>query len=196
MEVPAVNVEPAPDVSQYALTVHERVVRLAVPEVPPVMVTFDTVTVDAFAVRMPEFPMAMAPRERRRLLVPRVVVPAPPWTVRVPDQRRALAAMVKETFDAPELNVTLPLNSGVRFPKVIVCEDDALNVIGAAKLHDAEVDELVHVPESVQVPAPVAVMYPEALFTLTFPATETVEAFVRRMPAAPLTVSPPPIVNA
>src|SRR3989449_6450026 len=148
MEVPAVNVEPAPDVSQFPLTVHAPVVRVAVPEVPPVMVTFETVTVDAFAVRMPEFPMAMAPPERARLLVARVVVPAPPWTVRVPDQRRALAAMVKETFDAPELNVTLPLNSGGRFPEGVVCEDDGLNVVDAAELHAAGVDEGVDAPEA------------------------------------------------
>jgi len=87
-----------------------------------------------------------------------VVVPLPPWTLRIPDQRRPFAAIVKVTVDAPELNITSPPNSGARFAKVIVCEDDALNVTEAAKLHDAEVDTFVQAPETVHKPAPVDVM--------------------------------------
>ena len=68
------------------------------------------------------------------------------------------AAIVKVAVDAPELNVTLPPNSGARLAKAIVWEDDALNVIEAAKLHDAEVDTFVQAPETVHKPAPVDVM--------------------------------------
>jgi hypothetical protein len=101
--------------------------------------------------------------------------------------------MVKDTVDAPELNVTLPLNSGVRLPKVIVCEDDALNVMEPAKLHVADVDAFVQEPETVHEPSPAEVTYPAALLMFTFPTTKTEDAFDRRIPAAPLTVRPPPI---
>ena len=47
----AVSVEPAPDVSQFPATVHVPEV-VIVPEVPPVMVTFVTLTVDVPAVRV------------------------------------------------------------------------------------------------------------------------------------------------
>ena len=42
-------------------------------------------------------------------------------------------------------------------PNVIVREEDELNVMGAAKLHEADVEELVHDPETVQEPPPVDV---------------------------------------
>src|SRR5207247_6547283 len=85
---PPVNVEPAPDVSQLPVTVHAPVVSVSVPDAPPVIVTFDTPTADAFAVRMPPLPMVIAPPVKARLLVARVVAPAPPWTDKVPDQMR------------------------------------------------------------------------------------------------------------
>jgi len=193
VDVPTFNEEPEPDVSQLPPTVQAPLVNVSVPDVPPIIVTLETVVVDAFATRRPALPIISAPPVRERLLVARVVVPPPPWTVRVPDQRRPFAAIVKDTVEAPELNVTLPPNSGVRLPKVIVCEDDALNVIEAEKLHEADVDAFVHEPETVHEPRPAEVTYPAALLMFAFPTTETVEAFVRRMPAAPLTVSPPPI---
>lgn len=67
--------------------------------------------------------------------------------------------------------------------------------MGAAKFHEAEVEEFVQDPETVHEPPPVEVMYPAALFTLTFATTETVDAFVRRIPVPPLTVIPPPTVR-
>jgi hypothetical protein len=107
VDVPAINVDPAPDVSQLPLTLHAPVVRVSVPDVPPVMVTLDTVTEEAFAFRRPASPTLNAPPTRPRSLVARVVVPPPPWTVSVPDQTRAFVAMVNVPVDAPLLNVTL-----------------------------------------------------------------------------------------
>lgn len=158
VDVPAINEDPRPDVSQLPPTVHDPLVRVMVPDVPPIIVTSETVAVDAFATRRPASSIARAPPVKGRSFVASVVVPLPPWTVRIPDQRRPFAAIVKVTVDAPELNVTSPPNSGARFAKVIVCEDDALNVIEAAKLHDAEVDTFVQAPETVHKPAPVDVM--------------------------------------
>jgi hypothetical protein len=150
--------EPTPDVSQLPVTVHPPLVSVMVPDAPPAIVTFETLVVDALATRRPALPIMRAPPFKLRLLVTRVVVPLPPCTVRVPDQRRPFAAIVKETVEAPELNVTLPPNSGVWLAKVIVCEDDALNVIEAAKLQDAEVEAFVHEPEAVHTPGPFDVM--------------------------------------
>jgi len=157
---PPVSVEPAPDVSQLPVTVHAPVVSVSVPDAPPVIVTFDTLTVDAFAVRMPASPMVSAPPVRPRLLVARVVVPAPPWTDKVPDQMRRFVAMVNVTVDAPPLNA-MSLNSAAapgRTAKVIVWEADALNVMGDAKLQDADVDAFVQDPETAHEPAPPDVM--------------------------------------
>src|SRR5207244_263265 len=68
---PPVNVEPAPDVSQLPVTVHAPVVSVSVPDAPPVIATFDALTADAFAVRMPASPMVSAPPVRVRALVAR-----------------------------------------------------------------------------------------------------------------------------
>src|SRR6266581_69993 len=143
LDVP-VKVEPAPDVSQFPVTVHEPVVSVSVPDVPAVMVTFDTLTADAFAVSAPPLPMESAPPVRARLLVASVVAPAPPWTDRVPDQTSRFAAMVNVTVDAPLLNA-VSLNSAAapgRTAKVMVWE----------------VDAFVHDPETVHEPAPEDVM--------------------------------------
>jgi hypothetical protein len=128
-------------------------------------------------------------------LVFRVVVPAPPATVKVPPVLKAFVDIVKTTVAAPELKVTLPPNSCTTLAKVIVCEAAELKVMGAAKFHEAEVVEFVQDPETVHEPPPVEVMYPAGLFTLTSAATETVDAFVWRIPVAPLTVIPPPTVR-
>jgi len=107
VEVPADHVDPAPEVSQLPLTVQEPVVAVIVPDTPPVMDTFATLTAEAFEVRIPAFPTAKAPPVRLRPLVASVVVPLPAWTVRVPDHTRAFAPIVNETVDAPLLKVTL-----------------------------------------------------------------------------------------
>ena len=106
VDVPAVHVDPTPEVFQFPLTVHAPVVAVRDPEAP-IMVTSDTTTMDAFAVKMPPFPMVRAPPVRAKLFVARVVVPGPPWIVMVPDQARAFAAIVNVTVDAPLLNAKL-----------------------------------------------------------------------------------------
>src|SRR5437879_9116014 len=133
-----VNVEPAPDVSQLPVTVHAPVVSVSVPDAPPVIVTFDALTADAFATSTPPLPRVSAPPVRARLLVARVVAPAPPWTDKVPDQMRRFAAMVNVTVDAPLLKA-MSVNSEAapgRTAKVIVWEADELNMMGDAKLQD------------------------------------------------------------
>ena len=158
VEVPAAKMEPAPDVSQFPLTVHAPVVRVKVPDVPPVIARLLTETVDAFAVSTPALPIASAPPVRPRLAVARVVVPVPPWTVSVPAHRSAFVLIVSVTVLEPELNVTLPPNSCARLPKVIVCEADELNVMPAAKLQEAEVERSVQALETIHAPAAVDVM--------------------------------------
>src|SRR6059036_3679937 len=75
---PPVNVEPAPEVSQLPVTVQAPVVSVSVPDTPPVIVTFETLTAEAFAVSTPPLPIVRAPPVRARLPVARVVAPAPP----------------------------------------------------------------------------------------------------------------------
>jgi len=156
-----------------------------------------TVMVDALAVSAPPaFTFNVtALTARFAPLVFRVVVPAPPATVKVPPVLKAFVDIVKATVAAPELNVTLPPNSWATLANVMVCEAPELKVIGAVKVHDAEVVEFVQDPETVHEPPPAEVMYPAGFVTLTFATTETVDAFVRRMPVAPLTVIPPPTVR-
>jgi len=76
--VPAVNVEPVPEVSQLPVTVQAPVVSVSIPDAPPVIVKFDTLTAEAFAVSTPPLPIVRAPPVRPRLPVARVVAPAPP----------------------------------------------------------------------------------------------------------------------
>jgi len=156
-----------------------------------------TVMVEPLAVRAPPASTTnvTALMARFEPLVFRVVVPAPPAIVSVPPTSKLFAAIVNVTVEPPELNLTFPPNSRVGLPQVIVCEEDELKVIGAAKLHDPDVEEFVQEPEAVQEPPAVDVMYPAALLTFTLPAMETVDAFARRIPVAPLTVRPPPIVR-
>ena len=78
VDVPVDSVDPAPEVSQLPPTVQEPVVRVIVPEVPPVNETFETTAAEAFAVRTPPFPTVTAPPLRPRSLVRRVVVPGTP----------------------------------------------------------------------------------------------------------------------
>ena len=78
VDVPLVNVVPAPLVFQLPVTVHDPVVRVIMPLVPPVIVTPDADTVEAFAVRTPALPTTRAPPVSPRLAVASVVVPPPP----------------------------------------------------------------------------------------------------------------------
>ena len=73
---------------------------------------------------------------------------------------RRFVAMVNVTVDAPLLNA-MSLNSAAapgRTAKVIVWKADELNVMGDAKLQDADVDAFVQDPETVHGPVPPDVM--------------------------------------
>jgi hypothetical protein len=155
------------------------------------------VIVDPFAVREPPAPTlrVTALIARFEALVVTVVVPVLPAMLSVPPHFGALPAIVKVTVAAPELNVTLPANSCDWFANVMVCEEAELKVIAAARLHEADVEEFVHAPDAVQDPAAVEVRYAATLLTETLPDAETAEPLVRRIPVAPLTARPPPIVN-
>src|SRR5947199_7267 len=119
-----------------------------------------TVIVDPLAVRAPPAftTNATALIARFEPLVFSVVVPAPPEIESVPPTSRLFAAIVKVTVEAPELNVTFLANSRVGLPKVIVREADELKVIGATKLHEADVEEFVHDPDAVQEPPAIDAM--------------------------------------
>src|SRR3989442_512256 len=119
-----------------------------------------TVMMDPLAVRAPPaFTTSVAGLIARfEPLVFSVVVPAPPAIVSVPPTSRLFAAIVNVTVEAPELNVTFPANSRVGLPNVIVREAEELKVIGATKLHEADVEEFVHDPDAVQEPPAVDVM--------------------------------------
>src|SRR2546422_172630 len=119
-----------------------------------------TVMMDPLAVRAPPgFTTSVAALIARfEPLVFSVVVPAPPAIVSVPPTSRLFAAIVNVTVEAPELNVTFPANSRVGLPNVIVREAEELKVIGATKLHEADVEEFVHDPDAVQEPPAVDVM--------------------------------------
>src|SRR5207247_2404609 len=100
--VPFVKTEPAPLVSQFPESVTEPVVSVIVPLVPPVIVTLETVNVEAFAVRIPPLPTFNAPPVNPRLAVARAVVDDPSETISVPAQFRALVDIVKVCADAAE----------------------------------------------------------------------------------------------
>lgn len=119
-----------------------------------------TVMVDPLAVSdPPAFTFNVAALIARfEPLVFRVVVPAPPAIVSVPPTSRLLTAIVNVTVATPELNVTFPPNSRPGLPSVIVCEAEELKVMGAKKLHEADVDELVQDPDAVHEPPAVDVI--------------------------------------
>src|SRR3989442_2935958 len=107
VDVPLANTEPAPLVFQLPETAHEPVVSVNVPLAPPVIVNPETDTAEAFAARTPALPTAMAPPVRPRLPVASIVAPPPPWTVRIPDQAKALVVIVNVTVDPPLLQVQM-----------------------------------------------------------------------------------------
>jgi hypothetical protein len=93
--VPFVNTDPAPLVFQFPESVHEPVVSVIVPLAPPVIVTVVTVTVEAFAVRIPPLPTFNAPPVKPKFAVANAVVELPSETISVPAQFRALVDIVK-----------------------------------------------------------------------------------------------------
>jgi len=153
--VPFVKIEPAPLVSQFPESVTEPVVSVIVPLVPPVIVTLETVTGEAFAVRIPPLPTFNAPPVNPRLAVAKAVVEDPSNTIRVPAQFRALVDIVKIcAVAAEEPNVMLLNSLPERFApaNVIVPPVALLKVtVPVPALHAADVEAFVHVPVIVHV---------------------------------------------
>src|SRR5947207_14581132 len=114
-----VNVEPAPEVSQFPATAHvpEAVI---VPEVPPVIVTLATLTVEVpvvnvaplFTVRLPPVPVTARFAVARFALL---------FRVSVPPHRSAFVAIVNVAA-AVGLNCTLLNSEKPRLPNVMVRE--------------------------------------------------------------------------
>jgi len=152
--VPFVNVEPAPDVSKLPETVHKPLVKVMTPDDPPVIVTSETLTADAFAVRTPKSPTIRAPPVKLRFDVAKAVVEPLPETVSVPAHRRPRVPIVKVTVPLPATlwNVTL-LNS---FPVKLLPANvtaallESLNVtVPDPAAHPPAVEAFVQVPETV-----------------------------------------------
>ena len=112
VEVPLVNMDDTPDVFQLPDTVHEPLVSVIVPFVPPVSVTFDTDTVDAFAVSIPPLPTLNAPPVKPRFAVESAVVEDESAILRVPPHFKGFVAIVNVcAVPALLVNVTFPPNS-------------------------------------------------------------------------------------
>ena len=205
--VPAVKTEPAPDVFQFPETVHMPVVSVITPLAPPVIVTSSRDTVEAFAVRIPPFPMVRSPPVSARLAVASSVVDTASLTVRVPPYLRPRVAIVKvlATPEA-EAKATLLNSSSERFvpAKVIVLlalESNVIVTVPASQMAPS-VELLVHDPLTVQLSEPKSIAE-AAEVMLTFPPTVTLpETDVRSPPVivkllptdsvkVPLTTRPP-----
>lgn len=190
------NTDPAPLVSQLPDTVQEPDVSVIVPEVPPVIVTFETLTVAAFDVRMPLLPRLMAPPIRPRLTVASSVVLDASPTVNAPPHRSALVAIVNVcAVPADEANRTSLNSFSIRLvpPNVIVppVAESNRTVPVPASQTALSVEELDHVPLMVQISEP-NVMAEEADEIPTFPDTAAAPDVLVRSPPLivrfPLTV--------
>src|SRR2546422_852425 len=141
------------------IRVQDPLVRVSVPDVPPVIVTSTTATLDAFAMRIPELPTARDPPVRERFDVASVVVdPAESWIWRSPLQRRPFAAIEKVTAPLPAVdwNVTSWNSSPTRFAKVNVREDGESKITTPVPATQfVEVLLLDQEPANVQVPLPI-----------------------------------------
>jgi len=179
-----VNVEPAPEVSQFPATAHvpEAVI---VPEVPPVIVTLATLTVEVpvvnvaplFTVRLPPVPV------KARFAVARFALL---FRVSVPPHRSAFVAIVNVAA-AVGLNCTLLNSEKPRLPNVMVREAPELKTtVPVPADHDPLVDEFVQEPLKVHVAPPKLTNPVAAMLTLPL---------IVFVPAAPA-VSPPAIFAA
>jgi hypothetical protein len=157
MPVPCVNTELAPELFQLPETVQAPVVMVNVPLVPPVIVNVLMMTVLAFAVKMPPFPMltsgvsAIAPSARSA--VARAVVETVSETVRVVSQRMPRVAIVNVcAVPEDDVNVTEANSASARFAPANVNVPSApeLNVtVLVPAFQEAEVVAFVHVPVTV-----------------------------------------------
>ena len=138
--------------------VHKPVETVMVPLAPPVTVTLVTATVEAFAVRIPPFPMTNTAVESPRPAVASSVVEEPSETVSVPLHRRARVAIVNVCgVPAADVNVTLLNSASLKLApaKVIVPAETASKVVVPVPASQLAVVLLfVQVPPKFQRPLP------------------------------------------
>jgi hypothetical protein len=178
--VPFVNVDPVPDVSQFPETVHEPLVIVIVPDVPPVIVTFPNVTVDVVEVSVPPFwTVRFAPPDKVRppvIRVPEIVrddetpiavdIVRDPLTVTV---TKLCPAARLTVFDVP-VNVTLD-EVDVKDVADAVFQLPPIEIVAEAKV-------IVAAPEEVRLPLNVGV----ALVRVRVPVNVTFDETVVEIP--------------
>ena len=160
--VPSVNVEPAPEVSQLPAMSQAAVVRVMVPLVPPVMVTFTNRPAEAFAVRMPPLPtvrLGVSPVVPIcKSAVASSVVELESEMVIVESQRNDRVAIVKATaLPEAELNVSESNSASDRLvpANVMVCDEELSKVVVLVPASQFEVVVLfVHEPPKLHVELP------------------------------------------
>jgi len=208
-------VEPAPDVFQFPEMVHEPVVTVRVPDVPPVMVTVLATTVEAFAVSVPPFPTlksdVSAEFPTARSVVANAVVEEPSATDKVVSHRIPLVAMVNVCgVPALDVKVTLLNSASLRLipTKVIVPPAaPSKRTVPVPASHTApSVEAFVQVPLTVQFSLPKSMaLNADEMFTLpvmvTFPLVDVRSPpLMARLPAetvkADLASVPPEMVSA
>jgi hypothetical protein len=158
VDVPLANVVPVPLVAQLPETVHEPVVRVIVPDVALVIVTSDTVTVEAFAVNVPPVEIVkVPPPDSARLAVVRV----PEIVVAVDTSIAVLMVIVPEIVrDANPLEASRVATVLV-VPLIVTVDVPFVNTDPAPDV--SQFPETVHDPDvSVIVPEvpPVIVTFP------------------------------------
>ena len=154
MPVPCVNTELAPDEFQLPETVHAPVVIVSVPDVPPVIVNVEMMTVDAFAVRVPPFPIEMsgvsAIAPMAKSAVANAVVDDASVTESVVSQRMPRVAIVNvcavpaDDVNVTELNSASPRLAPAKVNVPPVAESNVTVPVPASQ--EAVVVAFVHVP--------------------------------------------------
>jgi hypothetical protein len=153
VDVPFVKMDPPPDVSQLPLTVQVPDVSAIVPDVPPVIVTLATLTVEAPALSVAPLFTVKLPPVSARFAVARVALLL---SVRVPPHRRPFVAMVNVAA-AVGLNCTLLNSATARLPNVMTLDAPALKTtVPVPAPQEADVEEFVQEPPMVHVSEPKA----------------------------------------
>ena len=151
VEVPLVNVEPAPLVFQDPVTVHEPAVRMIVPDAPPAMVTSPTATDELPALNVAPLFTTRFPPLSERFAVDKVALLL---SAKAPFHRRPFVAMVNVAA-AVGLTCTLLNSTTGKAPNVITREALALNTtVPVPAFQDADAEAFVQVPPMAQVSEP------------------------------------------
>ncbi len=143
----------SPVSSQFPDTAQDAAVKVIVPDVPPVIVTSDTETADADAVRIPALPTLSVPPVSARPAVIKAVVDDESEIVAAPDHRNPRVDIENVCADTDDDWNVMPLNSATERldpANVMVPPVEESNVIVEDPAdHDTDVDEFAHVPSTV-----------------------------------------------